>query len=111
MSSCSQSNRESKCRNPELPATSPTTDERQGFLGGELFTNIHNVRGDLQLVRRAIREQWPMKPEDRVLLWAKVTEIRSQHEGRVAKAADAILAAFKKTDSSRQTNMAEPLSC
>lgn len=70
-----------------------------GILGnGMLFSREVNYRSDLSLVRRALRERWPMKPEDCVRLWAKVAEIRAQFDGRIARAAEAALAEFRRTD-------------
>ena len=83
----------------EPPVMTPISEGRGGFLGNRtLFSDPHHLRSDLHLVRRAIRENWPMSPEDRLWIWAKATEIRSTHEGRIAAAAESTLDEFRKTD-------------
>jgi hypothetical protein len=96
MSNCTEPERNPDPLNPIHGSTSGNP----GFgCGDSLFSRAANYRSDLALVRRAVRENGPMKPEDRVRLWAKVTDIRAKHDGRIAKAADAALAEFQKTDS------------
>lgn len=64
-----------------------------------LFTNEFHIRSDLGLVRRAIRENWPMTPEDRVWLWAKITGFRENDNLRIAKAASSVLALIQRNAS------------
>jgi len=82
------------------PVMTPLLEGRGGFLGnGALFTDDHRLRSDLHLARRAIRENWPMSPEDRLWLWAKAKVIRSTHDGRIAAAAEFTLDEIRKADS------------
>ena len=101
MSNCAEPNREGE---RQFSSESPNNSRIDTGFGrplatGLLFSRKGNYRSDLAFVRRAIRDNWPMTPEDRIWLWAKVTEIRANHDGRIAKAADAALAEFQKTDS------------
>ena len=90
-------NRRQKAGEP--PVMTPISEGRGGFLGTRtLFSDPHHLRSDLRLARRAIRENWPMSPEDRLWIWAKATEIRSTHESRIAAAAESMLDEFRKTD-------------
>lgn len=83
----------------EPPVMTPNSEGRGGFLGNRtLFSDQHHLRSDLHLARRAIRENWPMTPEDRVWIWAKATEIRSKHGGRIAAAAESTLDEIRKAD-------------
>jgi len=83
----------------EPPVMTPISEVRGGFIGNRtLFSDQHHLRSDLHLTRRAIRENWPMTPEDRLWIWAKATEIRSKHEGRIAAAAASTLDEIRKAD-------------
>ena len=100
MSNCAEPNREGDLQFPnELPNCSRIdTGVGRPLATGLLFSREGNYRSDLAFVRRAVRDNWSITPEDRIWLWAKVTEIRANHDGRIAKAADAALAEFKKTN-------------
>jgi hypothetical protein len=105
MPNCGASSPENENQLPkEIPKIGDAGNGIQRLLaGGLLFSQQSNFRSDLALVRRAVREGWPMKPEDYVRLWARVTEIRAHHVGRIAKAADATLEEFRKSDSGHHT--------
>lgn len=100
MSNCAEPNRDGDFQSPNESTNSSRIDTGFGrpLATGLLFSREGNYRSDLAFVRRAVRDNWPMTPEDRIWLWAKVTEIRANHDGRIAKAADAALAEFKKTN-------------
>lgn len=46
--------------------------ETPGLPFGELFREPHHLRGDLRLLRRAIREGWPIPEESRRVLLDRV---------------------------------------
>ena len=49
--------------------------ETPGLPFGELFRDPHHLRGDLRLLRRAIREGWPIPEESRRFLLDRVRRI------------------------------------
>ena len=49
--------------------------ETPGLPFGELFRDPHHLRGDLRLLRRAIREGWPLPEESRRVLLDRVQRI------------------------------------
>lgn len=57
----------------EQPAT-------PGLPFGELFREPHHLRGDLRLLRRAIREGWPIPEESRLVLLERVRLILQDPE-------------------------------
>jgi len=46
--------------------------ETPGLPFGELFRDTHHLRGDLRLLRRAIREGWPIPETSRAVLVERV---------------------------------------
>jgi hypothetical protein len=53
-------------------------DHRLPF--GELFREPHHLRGDLRLLRRAIREGWPIPEQSRRVLMDRVHHILQDPE-------------------------------
>lgn len=51
-----------------------------GLPFGELFREPHHLRGDLRLLRRAIREGWPIPEESRRILLDRVSRIFQEPE-------------------------------
>ena len=54
--------------------------ETPGLPFGELFREPHHLRGDLRLLRRAIREGWPIPEESRRILLDRVYRILQDPE-------------------------------
>ena len=54
--------------------------ETPGLPFGELFREPHHLRGDLRLLRRAIREGWPIPEESRRVLLDRVSRIIHEPE-------------------------------
>lgn len=57
----------------------PTT--AGGLPFGELFREPKHLRGDLRLLRRAMREGWPIPEESRRVLLDRVSRIIHEPEG------------------------------
>ena len=51
-----------------------------GLPFGELFREPHHLRGDLRLLRRAMREGWPIPEESRRVLLDRVSRIIQEPE-------------------------------
>jgi hypothetical protein len=68
----------------ETPDKGPRMDHEQaetpGLPFGELFRDPHHLRGDLRLLRRAIREGWPIPEESRRVLLDRVSAIIDEPE-------------------------------
>lgn len=60
-------------------------DENDGGRGKFVDTDPHRIRGSIKLIQRAIRNDYPMSPEDRAEIVAEMLDVMRNSEDHRAK--------------------------